>query len=122
VTHGHTYYAEAFLNVLGVPERYQLGYKRYTLCLIWSVVITGSIFVSDTENTWYKDEETGDVTHYCVGHTDKEKMNKPSATATDETYWFNPATLVEESENTFECKACGARVVPLGDNFTLIGE
>lgn len=71
-------------------------------------------------NKWYKDEESGDVTHYCVGHTTKERMNKPAATATAETYWFNPAELMKDSEDTFECKACGNRVVPLGDNVIVI--
>ena len=70
---------------------------------------------------WYKDEESGDVTHYCVGHTTKERMNKPADTATNETYWFNPAELIKDSEDTYECKACDSRVVPLGDNVTVIG-
>ena len=71
---------------------------------------------------WYQDAETGDVNHYCDGFTEKEKQNKPKETMTDLTAWFNPAILVEDEEDTYKCRACGAKASPHDVEFTVIEE
>jgi hypothetical protein len=53
---------------------------------------------------WFNHEEG--TTHYCGGHEDKEKNNKPKGTQVEMTKWFNPTTLDTET-NVRTCVACG---------------
>jgi hypothetical protein len=57
----------------------------------------------EVTSLWYKSGE--DVTHYCGGHEEKEKRNKPIGTQTATTLWFNPTTVLAEGE--IKCNACG---------------
>jgi hypothetical protein len=62
------------------------------------------------QDQWFKTDD--EVTHYCGGSTDKEKMNKVKACQTDETKWFHPTKVLEEEDSlgTVECVACQAQV------------
>ena len=64
--------------------------------------------MSETVSTisdWFSMDE--EVTHFCGGRTEDEKVNKPKGTQTDKTKWFNPTTQEEDSD-TRTCNACGA--------------
>lgn len=73
---------------------------------------------------WYQYAETGDVNHYCDGFTETERANKPPATMTALTPWFNPAILVEKGTDIVEykCQACGKVASPNSVDFTIIGD
>ena len=78
---------------------------------------------------WYQYAETGDVNHYCDGFTEKERANKPPATMTELTPWFNPAIIIEEGKedydgenDNYKCQACGKVASPQIIEFTIIGD
>ena len=72
------------------------------------------------QDQWFRMNE--EITHYCGGSTDKEKVNKVKACQTDETKWFHPTKPLEDEAQAgmVECVACQAQV--LATNVPTTGE
>ena len=83
-------------------------------------------------NTWFKDKETGNISHWCAGIEKNEDVKtgniKPKATHTQASFWFHPAEPIEAEEDKektvdtlVKCGACGEEANATVDQFETIG-
>jgi hypothetical protein len=105
-----------------VPIKAELyDYEYYCLTRKRQALYDKGVDMKDTvfnNSDWFSMDDN--ITHFCGGMTDKDKVNKPKGTQVEATKWFNPTDKKKEEDEVLVCRACGAEHGP-EDEVVLVG-